>query len=151
MKKSIFLLFAITMIFLVSQAQGAEWVSLGKGSEGIELFYDRSTLTKPQMGIIKVWLKLKYSDEGKRLYIQEMKKAGLSVDRYQALDSSSHMYEINCMKRQVRIMALGDFAADGSTLDQKIMKPSPSEGWETIEPDSMLVMAHQTVCQSQKK
>lgn len=151
MKTTSFFIFLITMILLVSHAEGAKWVSLGKGSEGDELFYDRSTLKKHPVGMIEVWLKLKYSEKSRNMYIQGLKSAGLSVAGYEKLDSSWQLYEINCLKRQVRIMALADFATDGSTLDKKVMKFGPSEGWEIIEPDSMLVMAHEAVCQSGKK
>jgi hypothetical protein len=54
MKTISFLLFVITTVFLVSQAQGTDWVSMGKDTDGTEVFYDSQTLTKLPTGIVKV-------------------------------------------------------------------------------------------------
>jgi len=66
MKKRIFLVFALTLVFLVSQAEGTEWASIGKDSLGNEFFYESETLTKLPTGVIKVWSMEVYSNEGKK-------------------------------------------------------------------------------------
>jgi len=68
MKKRIFLLFAIIMFFLVSQAEGTEWVSIGQDSLGNEFFYDRETLTRLPTGAMKGGLWRYISMKAKKVY-----------------------------------------------------------------------------------
>lgn len=62
---------AITLVFLVPQAEGADWVYMGTDEEmGIEWSYDVKTLTESQAGIMKVWILSEYSDEGRKKELQ---------------------------------------------------------------------------------
>jgi hypothetical protein len=152
MKRICFLLSVITMVFLVSQAQGAEWISLGKDGPGNECFYDRETLTKLPNGIIKVWIMNLYSDEARKKYSQRRISDGLADDkRYETLSYSLSMWEINCAVREFRGMANIDYSTDKGKLETNTYKHQPSEGWGPVPPDSIGEVMYKTVCSPQEK
>ena len=146
MKKTCLLLSAITILSLVSQVQGAEWLSIGKDRVGNELFYDREILIKRSTDIIEVWMKGIYSDEGRKARMQERIRSKATVERYEKLSYSLELQEVNCAKRQFRIMAYTDYSSDEGILYKFISEQNPSEGWEPIAPDSMGEKIYQTVC-----
>ena len=154
MKKSCFLLFAITMFFIVSQAQGAEWLSIGKDRVGNELFYDQDALIKNPTGITKIWIKGVYSAEGRKERIQERIKGKLTVENYENLSYALELQEINCVKREYRVMAYTDYSSDGGILHKFTVEQQPSGGWEPVTPDSMGEIVDKIICPpptSQKK
>jgi hypothetical protein len=153
-KKICFLLFAITMFFIVSQVQGAEWLSIGKDRVGNELFYDPDTLTKLSTGITKVWMKGIYSVEGRKERIQERTKGKLTVENYEKLSYVMELQEINCAKREYRVMTYTDYSSDGGILHKFTVEQQSSGGWEPITPDSMGEIVDKIICPpptSQKK
>lgn len=142
-----FFLAAITLSFLASQVQGAEWFPVGKDRVGNELFVDLETVTK-RSGIMKAWMKGIYSDEGRKERIQDRIISKVSVERYEALVYALELQEIDCVKREYRVMAYTDYAADGRILHKTTIEQQPSEGWEPIIPESMGEIAAHIVCQS---
>jgi len=153
-KKSCFLLFAITMFFIVSQAQGAEWLSIGKDRVGNELFYDQDALIKNPTGITKIWIKGVYSAEGRKERIQERIKGKLTVENYENLSYALELQEINCVKREYRVMAYTDYTSDERILHKFTVEQQPSGGWEPVTPDSMGEIVDKIICPpptSQKK
>lgn len=154
MRKIFFLSFLVLMLFLVPQAHGAEWLSIGKDRLGNELFYDPDTITKLPTGIAKIWIKGVYSSEGKKERIRERIKGKLSVENYDKLGYVQELQEINCVKREYRVVAYTDYSADGGILNKFIVEQQPSAGWEPIPPDSMGEIIDKIVCptpSSQKK
>jgi hypothetical protein len=148
MKTICFLLFAITTVFLASQAQGTDWVSMGKDTDGTEVFYDSQTLTKLSTGIVKVWAKFQFSDEGRKDYIQSQK---LDVKRFETLSHSLYLTEISCVTRETRTMAVTAYSTDGSVIYTVTTKQQPSEGWDLVYPESMGKEMYKAVCPPQKK
>lgn len=154
MKKNCLLLFAIILFFIVFQAEGAEWLSIGKDRVGNELFYDPDTLTKLPTGIAKVWMKGIYSVEGKKERIQERIKGKLTVENYEKLSYVLELQEINCVKREYRVTSYTDYSSDGGILHKFTVDQQPSGGWEPVTPDSMGEIVDKIVCPpptSQKK
>jgi len=145
-----FLFFAITVVFLASQAEGAKWVRIGEDMSGNESFYDSESMTVLPGGIIKVWWKMRYSDEGRNLYIQQMKRFGLDAKGYETLSYSRNLTEIDCETREVRIIVVSNYTAR-YVLDSINVKPQPSEGWEPIVPGTMEEQMYKTVCLPQEK
>ena len=148
------ILFSIVMLFPVSQSQGAEWLSIGKDRVGNELFYDPDTLTKLPTGITKVWMKGIYSVEGRKERIQERIKGKLTVENYEKLSYALELQEINCVKREYRVMAYTDYSSDGGILHKFTVEQQPSGGWEPVTPDSMGEIVDKIICPpptSQKK
>jgi len=141
------LLLAITIISPVATAQGAEWFSIGEDRAGNELFFDLESLVQ-HSGVIKAWMKAIYSREGRKERIKErvMKKA--SVERYDRLSYALELQEINCGRREFRVLAYADYSSDGRILHSSIIDHHPAEGWEPIAPDSMGEVIDRLVCPS---
>jgi len=147
LKKICFLITAITLFSLASQVHGAEWFPIGKDRVGNELFVDLETVTK-RSGIIKSWMKGIYSDEGRKERIQDRIISKVSVERYETLGYALELQEIDCIKREFRVMAYTDYTADGRILHTTTIEQEPSEGWEPIIPESMGEIVAHIVCQS---
>jgi hypothetical protein len=151
MKTICCLLFAVTMFFLVSQANAAEWVSIGESTLDTEWFYDRETLTEPSRDIMKVWTKQVFFDEGRKKNIQTRISDKLPVDRYDLLSHSLLSWEINCSRRERRLTTLGKYFPDGVILASYTIKLQPSEGWSPLTPGSIGEAMYKTVCLSTPK
>lgn len=146
MKKILFLLLIATLFFLVSHVYGAEWLSIGKDRLGNELFYDPDTITKLPTGITKIWIKGIYSTDGKRERTQERTKGKLPLENYDKLYYAMELQEINCAKREYRVMAYTDYSSDGAILNKFIVEQQSSAGWEPISPDTMGEIIDRIVC-----
>jgi hypothetical protein len=152
MKTIRLLLFAITMIFLVSQVQGAEWVSMGTDKWGDELSYDKETLIKLPTGIIKVWKKTQYSDEGRKAFIQEYIIDKPSANRYEALSRSLLLWEINCATSDAKVTEFAFQSSNGGVLDSSYApKQQSSERWHPVSPESDEEILYKAICPPQEK
>lgn len=149
MKIIIVLSFVIGMFFSVALVHGAEWLSIGKDRIGNELFYDPNTITKLPSGIAKIWIKGIYSADGKKERIQERVKIKLSVENYEKLSYVLELQEINCVKKEYRVVAYTDYSSDGGILNKLIVEQQASAGWEPIPPDSMGEIIDKIVCSAQ--
>jgi predicted neuraminidase len=146
MKKVCLLFSAISILFLASQIQGAEWLSIGKDMVGNELFYDHEIQIKRSTDIMEIWMKVIYSDEGRKQRIKERITAKANVERYENLSYSLELQQIDCTKKRFRIMAYNDYSSDGRMLYQFVSEQQTPEGWEFIAPDSMGARMYKIVC-----
>ena len=147
MKTIYCLLFAVAIVSLVSTAQGAEWFSIGEDSAGNELFFDLESLVQ-HSGVIKTWMKAIYSHEGRKERIKERVIRKASVERYEKLSYALELQEIDCGRREFRVLAYADYSSDGRILHSSIIDHQPTEGWEPITPDSMGEVIDRIVCPS---
>jgi hypothetical protein len=146
MKTICLILIAITMVFLVSQAQGEEWVSTGRNPSGNEHFYDRETLTKLPNGIIKVTRKMTYSAAGKSQSMACQLSKGTDDKHCEELSYVLSPQEINCVTREFRMMSVSAHSADGQVLDSDTFELEPSEGWLPMPPKSIGETIYNSVC-----
>jgi len=146
-----FLLFAATLVFLVSQAEGAEWVLYSSNADDDEFFYDRENLTKLPRGIIKVWEKTQYSDKSRSKYIQRKISDGLSIRGYDTLSYQLGLVEVNCSAREQRLLQVSQHSSDGQVLFTHTYNQKPSEGWIPISPQSVSEIKYNAVCPPQEK
>jgi len=146
MKRICLLLFLVALFFAVNQVYGAEWVSIGKDRMGNELFYDREVLIQRSTDIIEVWMKVIYSDAGRKERIQERVRNKATVEQYEKLAYALELQQINCVKRGFRVMAYTDYSANEEILYKFIAEHKPSEGWEPITSDSMGEIVKKIVC-----
>ncbi len=75
-----------------------------------------------------------------------MRKA--SVERYDRLSYALELQEIDCGRREFRVLAYADYSSDGRILHSSIIDHQPAEGWEPIAPDSMGEVIDGLVCPS---
>jgi hypothetical protein len=105
MKTICFLLFAITMDFLVSQAQGEEWVSKYTDKDGSRIFYNRESVLELPNGIVRGWFKVEFSDKGKESHIRFATREE-DYQRYETLSQALVLFEFNCPKREKQLVAV---------------------------------------------
>ena len=146
-----FLLFAITMVFIVSQAQGAEWILYSTNTDDDEFFYDRENLTRLPSSTIKVWEKTQYSDKSRSKYIQRKISDGLSIRGYGTLSYQLGLVEVNCSAKEQRLLEVSQHSSDGQVLFTHTYSQKPSEGWIPISPQSVSEIKYNAVCSPQEK
>ena len=84
--------------------------------------------------------------EGKKERIQHRSKSKLPVENYDKLNYVLELQEINCAKREYRVMAYTDYSSDGGILNKFIVDQQTSVGWEPIPPDSMGEIIDRIIC-----
>jgi len=147
-----FLFFAITMVFLVLQAEGANWIYMGIDEViGIEWSYDLETVAELPTGIMKVRILKEYSDEGRKKEIQWRISEGLDVKGYDTLSKDFSLCEVNCITREYRLVEISYHSTDGKVLYSHSFKPQPSEGWRPVPPGTMAERLYEAICPPQEK
>ena len=150
MKTICFLLFAITMVFVVSQAQGEEWVSINTNKQG-NFFYNRESVAELPNGIIKVWLKGEFSDKGRSDFIEAACKFSPCVEGFDMLSYMLALLEVNCSKKEQRAIASSFHTTDGHVLESGNFEGQPRLGWDSIPPESIEGRLYDAVCPPQEK
>ncbi len=141
----------ITMPSLASQAQGAEgMLSIDLSIDGQRVNRQEGT-TKPPSGIIKVWEKKGYSEEGKNDEIQRRIRNGLDVQGYEALGHQMNLWEINCITRESRTVERIEYSVDGRVLGSIAYEMKPTEGWQPISPESFSATMYKIGCPPREK
>ena len=150
MKTICFLLFAITMVFVVSQAQGEEWVSINTNKQG-NFFYNRESVAELPNGIIKVWLKGEFSDKGRSDFIEAACKFSTCVEGFDMLSYMLVLFEVNCSKKEQRAIASSFHTTDGHVLESGNFEGQPRLKWDSIPPESIEGRLYDAVCPPQEK
>jgi hypothetical protein len=153
MKTLCFFLFVITLVFLIPEAEGVEWVSMGEDMSGNEWFYDTENLRTLQRGIIKTWWKIKYSDEGRNLFIQQLNGLGWETQKtqlYETLSYSLNLIEMNCTTRETRLVLISNYSVN-HVLDSVNTKQLPLEEWDPVADKSIGDAMYKVVCSPKEK
>jgi hypothetical protein len=151
MKRTYFLFFAITIVFLVPQSWSAEWVSVGTAVGDNNFFYDQESLTRLPNGIIKVWEKIEYSEKQRKEHIKWRISKKYDVDRYNTLNRTLNLIEINCETRELRTLMTADYSSTHGPLESNTYKWQPTEGWTAIIPDSIVENIYKAICPPREK
>ncbi|MBO8144204.1 MAG: hypothetical protein H0Z16_06455 [Thermodesulfobacterium sp.] len=115
------------------------WIFLGFDSSGSARFYDSKSLSTSD-NIVKVWVKIIYSERAKQEYIKEKGR------KYENLDLSLDLLEIDCTKKIFQILSFIYYASDGSVIDSYDY-PEFLADWNPIPPDSMIEALFKKICQ----
>ena len=107
--------------------------------------------TRPPSGIIKVWEKKSYSEEGKNEEIQRRIRNGLDVKGYEALGHQMNLWEINCVTRESRMVEHIEYSADWRVLDSIAYEMKTTEGWQPISPESFSATMYKIGCPPREK
>lgn len=143
-----FLLLASSIVFHAQRVLGVEWISIGDDISGNEWSYDTESVRVLSRGIIKAWWKVKYSEEGRNLYIRQLNSLGLETEKaelYETLNYSLKLIEMNCMSRETRLMVVSNYSAS-HVLDSVNTKQLGMVEWDTIIEKSMSEALYKTVC-----
>lgn len=141
------------MVFLVSQAQGAEWVPIYTDKDGSRVFYNRESVAELPTGIIKVWMKEEFSDKSKEEFMSDEDAGDAACYSSGMLSYILFLFEFNCSEKKRRFVAFSCHSADGQVLaSYSFEEGSFFSSWDPI--DSALPEVeklYQAVCPPQEK
>jgi hypothetical protein len=146
MKIICLLLSAITMAFLVSQAQGAEWVKFYDAMQ-FTVFYDNESMKQSEPDIISVWIKANFTPWGREERITYRKQLGLSVKGWENLAMMRMFWYLDCTKSLSSTQTEIAYTDTGSVIDTSNFKVN----WQNIVPDTVGQHLYKAVCPPQKK
>jgi len=122
-----------------------EWTYFGEDKEGRH-YYSKAGENAKSPGIVSVWTRVDFNDEGKRLYLAKRNSISLPAEGYQQLTRRNVLYEFNCFsaRREVSIQEVFDLTAEEKTLDYA--KAGSYKDWQDVPPDSTLDRLCNIVC-----
>jgi hypothetical protein len=115
----------------------ADWTQYGTDKEGRH-YYSKVEEGKTSPGIVRVWTRLDFNDEGKNLYLAKRNSMAMSLEGYKQLTRRNVLYELNCFsaRREFSTQEVFDLTAEGETLDYA--KAGSYKDWQDVPPDSVL-------------
>ncbi|PKN37791.1 MAG: hypothetical protein CVU62_08690 [Deltaproteobacteria bacterium HGW-Deltaproteobacteria-2] len=148
MKKNISVIsLLLSVLFLVAGCENSssDWVKYKTDKDGNVYSYSKGSMKVDSANnAVQVLAKEIYSDVGKTIELQSRIKDGLSVEEYGNLSSKTCLYEIDCTKRSIAVLAISHYDKDnkaiyagGETKEKK---------WFEIQPDSTGDALQKAVC-----
>jgi len=139
---SVIFLSVLIVLLPVTPVLGSDWVEYGKTSLGDVYSYNKVKI-KHRKNAVQVWVRFVYSDEGRKRYIQGMRKYGGSTEGYDNLSQTLTLYEINCEKGMSRVLSIIEYNNQGVTLYRG---SSDKSKWIYIVPGSVKDNLRKKIC-----
>jgi hypothetical protein len=140
----IFLLVLVLFLLASCDNSSSDWVKYKDDNEGNIYLYNKENIAKDCGNyMVQVWGKQVYSNIGREKEIQSRTKDKLSTKGYDKLLQKNVLYEIDCKKQMISILAIihydtnGKALYSGGTLERK---------WFDIKPDSTEANLQKEVC-----
>jgi hypothetical protein len=123
----------------------ANWTYYGTDKEGRH-FYSKVEGTNKSPGIVRVWTRLDFSDEGKNLYLAKRNSIAMPLQGYEQLTRRNVLYELNCFsdRREFSTQEVFDLTAEEKTIDYA--KAGSYKDWQDVPTDSVLDELCKIVC-----
>jgi hypothetical protein len=129
---------------LPNDAAGSDWVYYGSGSSGDQYFYDRTSIRQVPEGVIRVWTKVVYSDEGRQRKINDYKKDGYAITGFELLSETQNLWFINCIEEKSTVTEGRHHASNGRVVD---MYKADKRIWGPAAPGSPVESLIKMVCE----
>jgi hypothetical protein len=126
------------VILVHAEAWGADW-KFFSSTDSYEGFYYADNMTHPSKNIVRVWIKLEYTEKGVTGMVKEFGK------HYEPLSYSLQLWEIDCLAKKQNILLVKDYSADGNILNIKPPKSGFST-WKSISKGSVGESLSKAVC-----
>ena len=137
----------LSVLFLIAGCENSssDWVKYKTDKDGNVYSYSKGSMKVDSANnSVQVLAKEIYSDVGKTIELQSRIKDGLSVKEYGTLSSKTCLYEIDCKKGSIAVLAISHYDKDnkviyagGKTKEKK---------WFEIQPDSTGDALQKAVC-----
>lgn len=148
MKKFSLIVFLFLIVLLLITGCGkssSDWVKYKTDKDGNVYLYSKGSIkVDSENNSVQVLAKEIYSDVGKTIELQSRIKDGLSVKEYDNFSSKTCLYEINCKKSSIAVLAINHYDKDnkviyagGETKEKK---------WFDIQPDSTADSLKKEIC-----
>ena len=136
------------LIFIsLNDARGSDWVHLVTDGVGNNSFYDKDSIRNVSKGVVGVWTKTVYSDEGRARVIYDYAKSGFESAEYESLGYSKELFFINCVDEKYKITQGANYASDGHVLDDY----HEDSVWDAPPPDSVMDSLVKEICKNPKR
>jgi len=122
-------------IFTNTEVWGEDW-KLYFANENLLAYYDAQSITQPSKNIVRVMIKLDYTEKGVINYVGKFGK------EYENLKHSIILWEINCAEKKQRRFSLTNYDHKGSEINSF---SSPLQ-WRVIIPESIGEGLYKEVC-----
>jgi hypothetical protein len=121
-----------------AEAWGADW-RFFSSTDLYECFYYEDSMTHPSKYIVRLWIKLEYTEKGVAGMVKEFGKS------YEPLSYSLQLWEINCATKKQHISLIKEYSVEGNILNTK-----PAKGgfptWKSISKGSVGESLSKAVC-----
>ena len=128
-------------IFSYSEVWGADWKLFASNSEMGDFYYDVQHITRPSKDIVRVWVRLKYTDKGVSRTVKELGKA------VENLSYAIGLEEMNCSGKRTRTLFVSHYSKEKTVLHTS----SRYGEWTNIVPDSNWEDLYKAVCKEDGK
>lgn len=151
MKKfcSLIILYCLIVFLFVSPVWADDdWVEFGRTDNGNIFFINKVKIEHQKNGIIRVWEKKNYSNEGRKELIGSFKKNNFPIGKMEKASYCLGLKEIDCEKDMLRILSLTFFDSDNNVL---LSNNYSCSNWENIVPTSLYEDLYKKLCRGKKK
>ena len=118
---------------------GANWKYTVENVFGDVIFIDMASRTRPSDNIVRVWVKLVYSQKGVLQAVEETGKQECRDVNY-----TLNLMEYDCREKRSRILSEHCFSKDEFILDSRIYS---NPQWESAIQDSICTSLLKAVCE----
>ncbi len=122
--------------FGYAEASGADWKLFSSNSEIGDFYYNPQEIARPAGDIVRVWVRLEYSDKG---VIRTVKELGKALEN---LSYAIGLEEMNCSDKETRTLFFSHYSKDRAVLHTS----SRGGEWTKIIPDSNWEDLYKAVC-----
>ncbi len=124
------------IIFTCAEARGADWKLFASNSEMGNFYYDVQRITHPSKDIVRVWVRLEYTEKGISRSVNELGEAVKNLSYAIGLE------EINCSGKRTRTLFFSHYSKE-----KTVLHTSSRDGeWTDIVPDSNWEDLYKAVC-----
>jgi len=123
-------------IFGNAEVWGEDWKYIGEAYEG-KYFYDANRMTRPSKGIVRVWIKVLYTEKGVNYMVS------LLGGKYATLSYAIVLFDYHCGDNKKQIVPIGFYSKNGKVL---ISSDNQTSNWNFISPDSIDEALYKILC-----
>ncbi len=148
MKFTTLLLVMAASVTIPSIAFPADWVLVAQTKDGgSTTYYDRQSVTNTSDNTVKLCTKTVYSEQGRKVFIERLKKRNPEIRGYENLSHAFYYEEVNCATKEHALLEVTDHSNDGKVIYHQEMN---NKKWIRVLPGSMADNLLQTICPGKK-
>jgi len=122
----------LIILLFATPVMASDWVEYGKSDKGDIYLCHKGSMKQRTEDIVQIWIKLVFSDEGRKNYVQRLRKSGESTEGYDKLSHVLSLVEIDRKKPKFRILYITEYDKE----DTVIFRGLHDAPWKDILPDS---------------
>jgi hypothetical protein len=128
---SLIILSIVFTFTLPSPGYCEDWVYVGR-TDHFEVYYNNTNIKiNREYKLIKVWVKMVYTKEGRKYYIGFMKKRGVDITGYNKLDYTLCYCWFYYTDMKCRVLSFVNYSTSGEVIERGFV----GTHWEDIIPE----------------